>query len=127
MTALRLKNLLIYSLVLAAGLAAGSGVAKLPKLFERPYQQGNYTSHFVDHNEVVIYGTTTCPYCARAREFLTAKGVKYADFNIDVSDEARKKYASLNVKAVPAILIGDRMISGFRPDVIEDALTKISR
>jgi mycoredoxin len=122
----KLKTAALYALILAAGLAVGLGAAKIPKLLERPYQTGNYSSHFAEANrKVVVYGTTTCPFCAKAREYLSGKNVVFADFNVDKSDAAQKKYATLKVKAVPAILIGDRLITGFRPDAIDEALKTI--
>jgi glutaredoxin len=123
-----LKTAALYALILAAGLAVGLGAAKLPKLLERPYQTGDYSSHFASvESKVVVYGTTTCPFCAKAREYLAEKKVAYSDFNVDKSEAAQQKYKTLNVKAVPAILIGDRMITGFRPDAIDDALKAITK
>lgn len=128
MIASKLKTVMLYALILAAGLLVGLGAAKLPKLLERPYQTGNYSSHFASLNsKVVVYGTTTCPFCAKAREYLAEKKVAYSDFNVDNSEEARNKYKTLNVKAVPAILIGDRLITGFRPDAIDDALKAVAQ
>ena len=115
-----LKTAALYALILAAGLAVGLGAAKLPKLLERPY----FASV---ESKVVVYGTTTCPFCAKAREYLAEKKVAYSDFNVDKSEAAQQKYKTLNVKAVPAILIGDRMITGFRPDAIDDALKAITK
>jgi glutaredoxin len=124
----KLKTASLYALILAAGLAVGLGAAKLPKLLERPYQTGDYSSHFASvESKVVVYGTTTCPFCAKAREYLAEKKVAYSDFNVDKSEAAQQKYKTLNVKAVPAILIGDRMITGFRPDAIDDALKAITK
>jgi len=124
----KLKTAGLYALILAAGLAVGLGAAKIPKLLERPYQTGNYTSHFAEANsKVVVYGTSTCPFCAKAREYLASKKVAYADFNVDTPGPAREKYAALHVKAVPAILIGDRLITGFRPEAIDDALKAVAQ
>jgi mycoredoxin len=126
MIADKLKTAILYVLILVAGLGVGLGAAKIPKLLERPYQTGDYASHFANVNsKVVVYGTTTCPFCAKAREYLAEKKVAFTDFNVDKSQAAEQKYKMLNVKAVPAILIGDRLITGFRPDAIDDALKAI--
>ncbi|UGQ47116.1 glutaredoxin family protein [Massilia endophytica] len=124
----KLKSLLMYGLVLAAGLIVGVGAAKLPKLLERPYQQGDFSTHYAEaKTQVVVYGTTTCPYCAKTREYLGQHKVAFADFNVDKSESARKKYSELKVKSVPAILIGDRLIMGFKPDAIDAALKAARR
>lgn len=119
----RFKTAASSLLILAAGLAAGLALAKLPKLLEQPYKKGEYSAYFPDaRTKVVIYGTTTCPYCAKARDYLRGKNIAYADFNVDQSERARKEFTSLEGTGVPVILIGNRLITGFKPAVIDDAI-----
>lgn len=124
----RLKTLAGYLLILAAGLGAGLALAKLPKLLEKPYQEGDYSRYFPDaRTKVVVYGTSTCPYCAKARNYLKRKNIAYADFNVDESDQARSEFQSLKGVGVPVILVGNRLITGFKPDAIDDAIRAASR
>ncbi len=37
---------------------------------------------------VTVYSTPTCPYCVRAKEYLTRKGVVYKDLNVAVDRTA---------------------------------------
>ena len=58
--------------------------------------------------EVVIYSTTVCPYCIRAKQLLERKGVAYKEINL--SNEAPEVRVELmqrtNHRTVPQIFIG---------------------
>ncbi len=64
--------------------------------------------------KVVVYSTPTCPYCKRAKEYLSRKGISYTD--IDVSQD-REKAKEMTEKSgqmsVPVILIDDQVVAGF--------------
>ncbi|MEV4779097.1 glutaredoxin family protein [Burkholderia sp. LMU1-1-1.1] len=119
----RLKTTALYFLILAGGLGVGLAIAKLPKLLEKRYQQGDYSAYFSTSNvKVVIYGTSTCPFCAKARDHLTHKKIAFSDFNVDKSEIANEQFKTFKGTVVPVIIIGDRLITGFQPDVIDEAL-----
>ncbi len=63
---------------------------------------------------VVIYTSTVCPYCVKAKKLLEAKGVNYKELNIDESyeymDEAAKKSGGRTT--VPQIFIDDFHVGG---------------
>jgi glutaredoxin len=119
----RLKTAAVYATILVGGLGVGLALAKLPKLLEKRYQHGDYSTYFPDAStRVVVYGTSTCPFCAKARAHLAKQQVAFADFNVDKSAAANQQFKALKGAAVPVILIGDRLITGFQPDVIDDAL-----
>ena len=65
-------------------------------------------------SEVVIYTTMLCPYCWRAKNLLTRKGVEYHE--IDVGMSATKR-AEMMARAggrhtVPQVFIADRHVGG---------------
>lgn len=64
---------------------------------------------------VVIYSTTVCPYCVRAKQLLERKGVAYKDINL--SQEAPEVRVELmqrtRQRTVPQIFINDQFIGGF--------------
>ncbi len=70
-------------------------------------------------NKVVIYSTRICPYCVRAKNFFTKKGIEYTEFMID-SDITlmREMMEKSGRKSVPQIFIGEYHIGGF-DDLIE--------
>lgn len=64
--------------------------------------------------KVVVYSTPTCPYCKRAKEYLSRKGISYTD--IDVSqdrEKAREMTEKSGQMSVPVILIDDQVVAGF--------------
>jgi glutaredoxin 3 len=63
--------------------------------------------------KIVIYTTTTCPYCVRAKALLDRKGVTYQEINTEdpsVREEMVQKAGGR--KTVPQIFIGDFHVGG---------------
>lgn len=62
---------------------------------------------------VVMYTTSWCPHCARARGLLEEKGVAFEEIDIDAAPQARgdmiKKSGS---DSVPQIFIGGTHVGG---------------
>ncbi len=120
-----LKTALMYLLILFAGLGTGYLVVNIPTWLKAPYVEGNYAAYYPNaQTKVVVYGTATCPYCLKTREFLQAKNITFVDHDVHKSDRAQKELAQLGSKAVPVVLIGDRQIRGFNPAALESALKK---
>lgn len=91
------------------------------------YRSGDFSALFAQYRvPVVAFTTTTCPYCRQARAFFEREHVVYQDLLIDESDEAKRAYASLHAEGVPVVLVGDRLIEGFREDALHDALIAAS-
>lgn len=64
--------------------------------------------------KVEIYYWTTCPYCAKARALLDAKGVEYEGYDITGDDAARAKMVERTggPRTVPQIFIDNQLIGG---------------
>ncbi|MBN2706871.1 MAG: glutaredoxin 3 [Deltaproteobacteria bacterium] len=64
--------------------------------------------------EVVIYSTSVCPYCIKAKQLLSSKGAAYREIDISrdpaLVEEARTR--SGGRKTVPQIFIGDYHVGG---------------
>ena len=67
-----------------------------------------------DQADVEIYYWTTCPFCARARSLLDAKGVIYTGYDITGDEAARSEMVKRTggPKSVPQIFINDHLIGG---------------
>ncbi|MFK7973540.1 MAG: glutaredoxin 3 [Rickettsiaceae bacterium] len=62
---------------------------------------------------IVIYTTTTCPYCVRAKALLDRKKLKYQEINVDDEQERNKMLEKTGGKrSVPQIFIGTKHIGG---------------
>ncbi len=63
--------------------------------------------------DVVMYTTTWCPYCVRAKSLLANKGVTPKEINIEEVDGARDEMVSRSGRmTVPQIFIGERHVGG---------------
>jgi glutaredoxin len=122
----RLKSIASYALILIAGLAVGLAAANVPRWLTPAYIEGDYKAYFPDaKTKVVLYATATCPYCAKTQEYLKAKNIAYVKFDINESEQARKEFKQLKGEIVPLILVGNRQIAGFKPEVLDSALQQL--
>lgn len=63
---------------------------------------------------VFMYTTRFCPFCIRARELLSTKGVAYEEIAVDGDQGKRQEMmARSGRRTVPQIWIGDRHVGGF--------------
>jgi glutaredoxin-like YruB-family protein len=73
--------------------------------------------------QVAIYSTPTCPYCKKAKDYFTEKGISYTDYNVAQDrDKAKEMIQKSGQMGVPVILIGDTVIVGFNQAKVEEAL-----
>jgi glutaredoxin 3 len=63
---------------------------------------------------VKMYTTAVCPYCIRAKQILTAKGVQdIEEIRVDMLPEERVKMMELTGRrTVPQIFIGEHHVGG---------------
>ena len=65
--------------------------------------------------EVVLYTTSWCGFCARARRLFTQKGVPFTDIDVEhvqgARDEMRARSGGRN--SVPQVFIDGRHIGGY--------------
>jgi glutaredoxin len=75
--------------------------------------------------DVVLYTTSWCPYCRKARDYLRSRGIDFVEYDIEKDKEAaiRKKQLD-NRGGVPFAIINGRSISGFSASAYERALTQ---
>ncbi|AND67840.1 hypothetical protein ATSB10_03860 [Dyella thiooxydans] len=73
---------------------------------------------------VVLYSTSTCPYCKKVRALFAKNHVDYTDYVIDKSRSAIASFKDLKGGPVPMIFIGDRKIIGFNEKVIMESVRK---
>lgn len=64
-------------------------------------------------SQVIIYTSAWCPYCIRAKQLLTSKGINFQEITVDSKPELR---AEMEEKAgsdtVPQIWINEQHIGG---------------
>ncbi|XID74382.1 glutaredoxin 3 [Alkanindiges sp. WGS2144] len=64
---------------------------------------------------VIIYTTTVCPYCVRAKQLLQRKNIAYQEVNLneEPSEVRTDLMARTKHRTVPQIFINDQFIGGF--------------
>ena len=62
---------------------------------------------------VVMYSTSWCPYCARARQLLTRKQVDFEEIDIEAEPQRRAEMVTRSSqRTVPQIFVGEHHIEG---------------
>ena len=62
---------------------------------------------------VVIYSSDWCPYCIRAKQLLTHKGVAFNEVKVDGKPDVRAEMTrKARQTSVPQICIGDTHVGG---------------
>lgn len=77
--------------------------------------------------EVWVFSRNGCGYCRKEKEFLREKGYAFTELDLDNDSNARELYSKLNVPGVPVTLVGEKMIYGYQPDLIEKAIKKAKK
>lgn len=74
--------------------------------------------------DIVMYTTTDCPYCAKAREWFGAHGVAYTECNTTVDAACRAAFEKLAAPGVPTLVVKGQRQVGFQPQRIAQALER---
>lgn len=76
--------------------------------------------------KILLYMTDWCPYCRKAREYITSIGAGLIEYNVDKDKDRRKEMLvkSGGAKGVPLIDIEGTIIRGFSPAEIDAAIEK---
>jgi glutaredoxin 3 len=64
--------------------------------------------------DVIIYSKPICPYCDRAKDLLSNKGVIFSEIRVDLDSEALQTMVEKSGRrTVPQIFINDQSVGGF--------------
>ncbi len=73
--------------------------------------------------EIVIYTTPTCQYCAMAKEYMKQKGVAFKEHNVARDREALQEMVRLTGRrSVPVITCGKDVMVGFDPGRLDQLI-----
>lgn len=67
----------------------------------------------MSRHRVLMYATSWCPFCTRARQLLQHKGVTFEEIDVDARPEARTEMvARSRRRTVPQIFVDETHIGG---------------
>jgi glutaredoxin-like protein NrdH len=78
--------------------------------------------------DVKLYALSTCIHCKNTKEFLTQCGVNYDCVDVDTLEAEQRKKLLEEIRkinpecAFPTLVIGDKVIIGFKKDEIKEIL-----
>jgi len=73
--------------------------------------------------QVVLYATDWCGYCAKTREFFAENHIAYQELNVEDAGEGARGYQRLGGGGVPIVVVNDAtVIRGYAPAAINQAL-----
>ena len=81
-----------------------------------------------EDNEVKIYTLSTCGHCRATKRFLDDCKIKYEFTDVDLLEGEERRAILEDVRKInprcsfPTIIIGDKVIVGFKEDEIKEAL-----
>lgn len=78
-------------------------------------------------SQVVLFSTSTCSWCRRAKRYLRENRVRFKEVNIERDPKAAQDLLKKTGQmGVPVIKIGGRWIVGFDQPAIEKELARLS-
>ena len=76
---------------------------------------------------VVVFSTSSCPWCTRAKRYLKESGVRFNEVNIERDPKAAQDLVKkTGQRGVPVEKVGSKWIVGFDQPRIEKELARLS-
>lgn len=83
------------------------------------YQKLKAAASGAGAKSVVLYGTSWCGYCKKARAHFRSRNIAFTDLDIETDASAKALFEALGGRGVPVILVGDTRINGFSQPVFD--------
>ena len=62
---------------------------------------------------VVLYSTSWCGYCKKARSFMNRENISFDEYDIEKNAIAKRTYEQAGGNGVPLLIRGEKSIQGF--------------
>lgn len=76
------------------------------------YSQGE-SSTTAKRKTVVMYSTSWCGYCRKARQYFKQNNIPFKEYDIEKNKSAKKRYDALGGRGIPLIVVGKKKVQGF--------------
>ena len=77
------------------------------------YDPALFTRRNTEGKPVIMYSTSWCGYCKKARQHFRKNRIPFDERDIEKSEMAAREYKKLNGRGVPVILVGKQRMNGF--------------
>ena len=71
---------------------------------------------------VLLYSSTGCKYCKKAKEFLQAHNIAFEEIDVYNSERGKEDFAKLGAIGVPIMVVADTKIVGFDEGELKSVL-----
>ena len=110
----------IWKLANSSSSASGEAVMSDPAAM-------NQLAKVTQASEVVMYTTSSCPYCHQAKAWFAQNLFLYTECNIDTSSTCKAVYKEAGMRGVPTLVVrGTQMRAGFNSLGFIELLSKKS-
>jgi mycoredoxin len=116
-----LKSLALLVIIMLGGYVGGKWAAIEAVSFAAPSMlvRGDYSAHFRSSSApLILYATSTCPWCKKTRTWLEQNHVSYELRLIDQNPAEQKSFQSLRQAGVPVLISKDRLLDGFNEKLL---------
>jgi len=101
-----MKNIIYVVVVLAVMVKVG--------LLSNPLDSFQSESDVITlEGPVVMYSTSWCGYCVKAKKLMNEKEIDYVEYDIEKSFKAKKEYDALKGRATPLFVINGQVVTGY--------------
>ena len=78
------------------------------------YDSVSYDASIFDTGKkVVMYSTSWCGYCKKAKTYFSKNNIPFTEYNIEKNSRAKREYKKMGATGVPVILVGKKRMNGF--------------
>jgi glutaredoxin 3 len=65
-------------------------------------------------NQILVYTTEPCSFCARVKGLLSARGLEYSEVNLSKDPTGRVELASrTGMMSFPQVVVGEELLGGY--------------
>jgi glutaredoxin-like protein NrdH len=75
-------------------------------------------------SQITVYSSNMCGACEMVKGFLALREIAFVEKNVSTDVKGRAELISMGYDTTPLTVIGDRQISGFDVDILDEALNE---
>lgn len=93
-----------------------------PPMVERPadiIRRGAKNPAAPQSRQLVMYATSWCGYCRRARTYMAQKGIAYREVDVEASEANQREFKAYGGRGVPLFVLGEARMRGFNAESLD--------